>query len=263
MTAIDNLTQRLRQQYEEQAEKNLLELISPTTVEALELTSLEAKVLVALLLAGGNRSGAMEYAGVTTLKFEATVYSLLSRDLVEAAEDGFTFNGLVRTLRHQDPEEPSAEESSPKLILRPLVNRMILLARSGSTPIRGLAAVYAYIFGQEPTQRDWGILGLYVRELGLDRAARFFVEHAGDELQAPLQQLLPLARAIAKNITPTDGRRPQEELDMKARLLAQALKMRLQNYDRVRREGGDPSTLPGYADDMQLAMRLQLSQEAR
>jgi hypothetical protein len=263
--AADHLMERVRSAYEAQETKDLRALISPTTVEALELTSLEARVLVALLIAGGvfHEVRPLVWApggGPSSEALVATLTSLQNRGLIEPVQPyngNYTFEGLVRALRPQDPEE-AEQAASPKLVLRPLRTRMLLLARDAETPIRGLARVYAYIFGAEPTGQDWGILGLYVKELGLDRAVAFFVEHAGDVLEKPLHQLLPLARGIAKNLRPLDGGPPPEEDDWRARLFEQALRGRLQMY----RRSADPAAEfgEGYRRDVEAARRLGIKE---
>ena len=250
-TTVAYLVEGITAAYQEHFD--ILSLISPQTVETLGLTQFEAEVLLALVFAEGNDIRAQSILhGVNPERFNQAIGTLLRKRLIRLQHEGhdalFSLEPLVERLRLADIEE------STKLVLRPLSQHLRLMARSAPTPIRGLARVYTTIFGREVQQREWAVLGLYVKELGLDAAVLFLLKHATDEnLRNPLQELLPLARAQAKGFRPVDAPEEKEQQEFQSLVARQAWGQRMRRWQGMLQRGEDPHAVDPrqYALDME------------
>src|SRR5262249_42241598 len=146
--------------------------------------------------------------GLNKRLIESAAKSLVERGLIErdtVDEKLWHFDGVERVLRMlTEDEAEKLEEASTKLVLRPLRQQVIMLARSG-TLVGGRSRVYSFCYGGKPAKNEYGILGIIGKELGRDEAALFLLEFAHREMRFPLKELLPLARARATQFRPVDA----------------------------------------------------------
>jgi hypothetical protein len=232
------LLEQLKQAYSDRPD--ILGLVDESVQDALGLSILELKVIVALLLAEGDYYAAHELLPeMRQNAYNATLRSLAARELVAVPVDSnqVKLDGLERALKMQTPdevEEVEAEAPSVKLKLRPLREQVVLLARSANSPVRGVAKAFVFIFGETYQGKNfWPTIGLYARELGADRAALFFLEHANDALQNPLVELIPLARAEAKGFRPVDVPSEEDEREGLNALVEEAWRKRVKMWSVI------------------------------
>jgi hypothetical protein len=109
--------------------------------------------------------------------------------------------------------------------MRPIRERVIIDARQGNNAQKGLAKVYAELYGPVP-QWGWGILGKIVELLGRDQGALFLLEHSYKEMRSPLHELLPQAVARAKGYRPDDAPDVAEQKRFEAAVYREALRKR-------------------------------------
>ncbi len=241
MTPVQELVEALRAAH--QHNPDLVQLVDGGVALALGLSHFERVALAGLLLELDYRK-AMERTGVKPTHFKAAVASLMERGLLEITErDGKTaisFEGAARVLRMQttheaeqerealadaEDREPPVGRPQPRLIMRPIRERLLLDARSGSNAQRGLAKVYAQLYGPVP-QHGWGALGKIANLLGRDQGALFLLEHSYKQMRNPLQELLPLAVARAKGFRPDDAPDVAEQKRFEAAVWAEARRKR-------------------------------------
>ncbi len=159
---------------------------------------------------------------------------LIARDTVDPRQ--WTFDGAERALRMQLPEEVETAEGVPpgppstKLVLRSLREQVLMLSRSENSVPRGLARVYTFVYGgTTPSGADFGILGMIGRELGLERAALLLLEFAGKQMENPLREILPMARARAVPYRPEGA----PDVDEQNRYMAAIAEQARQKADRL------------------------------
>lgn len=260
---LPELIEQVRKVY--QNRPDLMQLVDKSAVDTLGLTMREVKVLAALLVTGNARE-AQELSEVKPAPFEQTVAGLIERGLLEMQGDNLSFEPAMRQLRLQTPtdlerdgvEEVEGEPPSVKMILRPIREQVLWLVRSADTPTRGLARVYAYLYGGAYTKQTFGLLGLFVKELGRDQAALFLLEHAHGQYRNPLMELLPLARARAKGFRPADAPSEEEVNNGIAAVHRIAWEKRIRQWKKMLQAGEDPKKVGGrqYEEDMRLWNRL-------
>lgn len=207
---------------------HLADLVDPSTIELLGLTQPEVLVLCALLLAEGRVAEAKELLPEMKQNlFNQAALSLKERELIQQDEQvGWLvhFDGAVQLLRMQTDEEAQAEQDedappmapSPKLVLRPIREQVILLARQ-----KGIIPVYISLFGK-PAKDEYGIINLMGKELGREQAVLFLLEHAHQAFRSPAKELLPLARARAKGFRPVDAPEVEAQNDYLAAIAKNA-----------------------------------------
>lgn len=247
---------------------DLKQLVDESVIDTLSLSMLEVKVLAALLLAEGSTSKARELLSeVKPAVFNQTVGSLRERELIDLGEDdSVSFDPAMRQLKMQTPdelerdgvEEVEGEPPSVKLVFRPIREQVLWLVRSADSPTRGLARVYAFLYGGTYTKQTFGLLGLLVKELGRDQAALFLLEHAHGQYKNPLTELLPLARARAKGFRPADAPSEEEVNNGIAAVHRVAWEKRMRQWRQMQQSGQDPKKVGGrqYDEDMRLWNRL-------
>lgn len=223
------LVEDVQRAYE--ADPTIRKLIEPSTIEVLGLTRPEVITLCALLLAGGDARAAAETiqgAGVKEQAMKAAAHSLAERGLITRTEDParWTFEGVEAAMRVQTDEEAedpehSEVQPSPKLVLRPMRERVIFEVRQGQTPAAGLGRVYTLLYGP-PKSKDYPLLGMMAKELGRDRAALFLLEHCHQQFRNPLAELIGLARAQAAGFRPADAPEVDEQRAYFASIARQA-----------------------------------------
>ena len=168
--------------------------------DALGLSATEAAVLMALLLHNGNDAAAAQELRMPDPMFYQVLLSLRERDYVVfgAAADGSpTYTVKVAERLTLKTEQQRLQPPTHKVVLRPLREQVVMVARSDQNPVRGAARAYTFVFGREV--KNWAVLGKMVNALGVDATARLFLEHSLDAFDGdPLYELLPLAVARAK-----------------------------------------------------------------
>lgn len=249
MAGVNHLVSRVQEVYAARGNPPLLQLVHPSTLDALELSSGEAKALCGMLLAAANNGtgslvSAQSLAEMKAAPFVAAIQSLVAAELVviDLNERTFDLGPAERVLRvestyeleqqvaggFRDPWE-DYEEPPHTLVLRPLKDMILTLARS-SPGARGLARVYSHVFGRSVNGNEWAMLGAISKALGTDQAALLILENATQPWPNPLSELMRFAKARERGFASSEeveaGRRQQQVLERAA------LKQRMQRWWR-------------------------------
>lgn len=216
------------------AQPDLLGLVDESVIDTLGLTGLEVKVLAALLVAEGHVTEAWErIPEVKREAFDMTVKSLMLREIVKQDPQMPSLvefdTTQVRMQQAHEVEEVEGEPPSVKLVLVPMRERVIRLVRSADTAARGLARVYTLLYGP-PKGSDWGLLGAMAREMGRDQAALFLLEFAHRQMQYPLNELIPLAKARIRGFRPADAPEVAEQRQYVSAIAEEAWKKRTRRW---------------------------------
>lgn len=208
-------------------------LFDQDTIALLGLTPGEVKVIAALILTKGRKAAAQELAaenGVSAHRFVTTIDSLLAKELVAYDPAGdVTFEPAERVLRVQHPgevEAPEGEAPGVKLVLQPLTSRVIAIARSQQNQAAALGRVFQFVFGRVPKGKDFALLGLMAKELGVEKSALLMLEQATNPSQTLLHDLVAMARARAKGFRPADAPDENQQRRFQAMLSARAREQR-------------------------------------
>lgn len=224
-------------------------LFDEGTVETLGLTYEEVQVWVALLTTLSFKE-AQEKVGANYDDFKAIVVSLIEKGLLKVVDNQLSFLPALESLRfgHAHEQErdlgfclEEGEAPSLKLKLRPLRERVAILART-QPPTRGLARVYALLYGGTFTNATFKLLSKYIQALGVEDAALFLLKHAHGQYRNPLEELLPLALSEKKEYRPEGVPSAKEQQMGERALVTNAFMQRMRIWKRREAEGENPRT---------------------
>lgn len=174
--------------------------INDAIIARFELYPAETKLLQRFI--NGER-----FPETPTTSEKVALSNLEARALIKVKDgtvDLTPFWALTQTVEDDEDETPEAV-----IIFRPLSEQVLGLVKSAPNSAAGLARVYQFVFGRETKQ--YPALGKIANELGVRRAALFFLEHCLFEFEGeePLKVLLPKALSLAGAVR-NGGYRPEE-----------------------------------------------------
>jgi hypothetical protein len=229
--------------------RDLLQLLDDSVLAEYGLTPPEVRLFAACLiekeagLASAERLAAAQGCQASLLPYARQ--SLQTKGLL--ALDGDTISlPALSALRVESEEEAFVAPTlppEPKLVFKPMRQRVVSMARAEKTPAAGLAQVYALLYGAGHPRRNagqfFGVLGKIAQALGTDAAALLLLEYAHAQFEGdPLAELLPIAIGRGKGYRPENA--PDEDAQQNERLFADRASWELRMRRWLHEYGGEP-----------------------